>query len=148
MTAERDEELRVFLSEMRLVKDDFRDRRTAEGRRLDHAGFEDVVKVLDKAEATSERYIEGTFFLRARVEGNDIGYGSICAAPARLHAALGAQRRPGPLRRPAPAGRGRGDAHLLHRRRARTLPVNGTYSEIQKKIYDAVYEAQEAGIAA
>ncbi|KPC81428.1 hypothetical protein ADL35_18670, partial [Streptomyces sp. NRRL WC-3753] len=42
--------------------------------------FEDVVRVLDKAEATSERYIEGTFFLRARVEGNDIGYGSICAA--------------------------------------------------------------------
>ena len=38
------------------------------------------MKVLDKAEATSERYIEGTFFLRARVEGNDIGYGSICAA--------------------------------------------------------------------
>ena len=38
------------------------------------------MKVLDKAEATSERYIEGTFFLRARVEGNDVGYGSICAA--------------------------------------------------------------------
>ena len=27
-----------------------------------------------------ERWIEGTFFRRARVEGNDIGYGSICAA--------------------------------------------------------------------
>jgi len=30
----------------------------------------------------------------------------------------------------------------------RTLPVNGRFSELQKKIYDAVYEAQEAGIAA
>ncbi len=76
------------------------------------------MKVLDKAEATSERYIEGTFFLRARVEGNDVGYGSICAAgPHAMHAALGAQRRPRPLRRPAAAGRGRGDAHPLHRRR-------------------------------
>ncbi|WP_037865160.1 M24 family metallopeptidase, partial [Streptomyces sp. NRRL S-237] len=30
----------------------------------------------------------------------------------------------------------------------RTLPVNGTYTDIQRKIYDAVYESQEAGIAA
>lgn len=30
----------------------------------------------------------------------------------------------------------------------RTLPINGTYSPLQRKIYDAVYEAQEAGIAA
>src|SRR5690606_11192826 len=43
-------------------------------------GFEDVVKVLDRATATSERYIEGTFFLRARLEGNDVGYGTIAAA--------------------------------------------------------------------
>ena len=30
----------------------------------------------------------------------------------------------------------------------RTLPINGRFTEIQKQIYDAVYEAQEAGIAA
>lgn len=30
----------------------------------------------------------------------------------------------------------------------RTLPVNGRYTDLQRKIYDAVYEAQEAGIAA
>ncbi|NEE24854.1 M24 family metallopeptidase, partial [Streptomyces sp. SID7982] len=30
----------------------------------------------------------------------------------------------------------------------RTLPINGTFSPLQRKIYDAVYEAQEAGIAA
>jgi len=30
----------------------------------------------------------------------------------------------------------------------RTLPVNGHFSGVQKKIYDAVYDAQEAGIAA
>lgn len=30
----------------------------------------------------------------------------------------------------------------------RTLPINGRFTDIQRKIYDAVYEAQEAGIAA
>lgn len=80
VTAERDEELRVFLSEARLVKDAFEIAELEKACDATARGFEDVVKVLDKAEATSERYIEGTFFLRARIEGNDIGYGSICAA--------------------------------------------------------------------
>ena len=39
-----------------------------------------MVRELGQAVATSERWIEGTFWRRARVEGNDIGYGSICAA--------------------------------------------------------------------
>ncbi|MFL5995946.1 MAG: aminopeptidase P N-terminal domain-containing protein, partial [Streptomyces sp.] len=80
VTAERDEELRVFLSEARLVKDAFEIGELQKAVDSTVRGFEDVVKVLDKAEATSERYIEGTFFLRARVEGNDVGYGTIAAA--------------------------------------------------------------------
>lgn len=80
VTKERDEELRVYLSEARAVKDDFEIGELQKAVDSTVRGFEDVVKVLDKAEATSERYIEGTFFLRARVEGNDVGYGSICAA--------------------------------------------------------------------
>ena len=30
----------------------------------------------------------------------------------------------------------------------RTLPIDGRFTELQRRIYDAVYEAQEAGIAA
>jgi len=30
----------------------------------------------------------------------------------------------------------------------RTLPVSGRFTEAQRKVYDAVYAAQEAGIAA
>ncbi|MBB5936167.1 Xaa-Pro aminopeptidase [Streptomyces zagrosensis] len=30
----------------------------------------------------------------------------------------------------------------------RTLPVSGTFSPVQRRVYDAVHEAQEAGIAA
>ncbi|MFB7372544.1 aminopeptidase P family protein [Streptomyces sp. NPDC056222] len=149
VTAERDEELRVFLSEARLVKDAFEIAELQKACDSTARGFEDVVKVLDKAEATSERYIEGTFFLRARVEGNDVGYGSICAAGPHA-TTLHWVRNNGPVRS--------GDLLLLDAGVettelytadvTRTLPINGRYTELQRKIYDAVYEAQEAGIAA
>ncbi|MFM9592660.1 aminopeptidase P family protein [Streptomyces scabiei] len=149
VTAERDDELRVFLSEARLVKDAFEIGELQKAVDSTVRGFEDVVRVLDKAEATSERYIEGTFFLRARVEGNDVGYGSICAAGPHA-TTLHWVRNDGPVRS--------GDLLLLDAGVethtyytadvTRTLPVSGTFSEIQKKIYDAVYDAQEAGIAA
>ncbi|UNO43966.1 aminopeptidase P family protein [Streptomyces sp. MST-110588] len=149
VTAERDEELRVYLSEARLVKDDFEIGELQKAVDSTVRGFEDVVKVLDKAEATSERYIEGTFFLRARVEGNAVGYGSICAAGPHA-TTLHWVRNNGPVRP--------GDLLLLDAGVetttlytadvTRTLPIDGTYTDLQRKIYDAVYEAQEAGIAA
>jgi Xaa-Pro aminopeptidase len=149
VTAERDEELRVFLSEARLVKDAFEIGELQKAVDSTVRGFEDVVKVLDKAEATSERYIEGTFFLRARVEGNDVGYGTIAAAGPHA-CTLHWVRNDGPVRS--------GDLLLLDAGVethtyytadvTRTLPVNGRFSAVQKKIYDAVYDAQEAGIAA
>ncbi|MDF6019928.1 aminopeptidase P family protein [Streptomyces sp. JH34] len=149
VTAERDEELRVFLSEARLVKDAFEIAELQKACDATARGFEDVVKVLDRAEATSERYIEGTFFLRARVDGNDIGYGSICAAGPHA-TTLHWVRNDGAVRS--------GELLLLDAGVetdeyytadvTRTLPINGTFSPLQRKIYDAVYEAQEAGIAA
>ncbi|MET7529449.1 aminopeptidase P family protein [Streptomyces goshikiensis] len=149
VTAERDEELRVHLSEARVVKDAFEVAELQKAVDSTIRGFEDVVKVLDKAEATSERYIEGTFFLRARVEGNDVGYGSICAAgpnACTLHWVRNdGQVRPGDLLL-LDAGVETRDLYTADV--TRTLPINGTYSDIQRKVYDAVYEAQEAGIAA
>ncbi|WP_030988876.1 aminopeptidase P family protein [Streptomyces sp. NRRL S-1813] len=149
ITAERDEELRVYLSEARAVKDAFEIGELQKAVDSTVRGFEDVVKVLDKAEATSERYIEGTFFLRARVEGNDVGYGSICAAGPHA-TTLHWVRNNGAVRS--------GDLLLLDAGVetttlytadvTRTLPINGRYTDLQRKIYDAVYEAQEAGIAA
>ncbi|WP_329456800.1 aminopeptidase P family protein [Streptomyces sp. NBC_01497] len=149
VTAERDEELRGFLSEARAVKDDFEIGELQKAVDSTVRGFEDVVKVLDKAQATSERYIEGTFFLRARVEGNDIGYGSICAAGPHA-TTLHWGRNDGPVRA--------GDLLLLDAGVetlslytadvTRTLPIDGRYTDLQRKVYDAVYEAQEAGIAA
>ena len=146
---ERDEELRSFLSELRLVKDEFEIGELQKAVDSTVRGFEDVVKVLDRAEATSERYIEGTFFLRARVEGNDIGYGSICAAGPHA-TTLHWVRNDGPVRSGDLLLLDAGvETHTLYTADVtRTLPVNGRFTELQRTIYDAVYEAQEAGIAA
>jgi Xaa-Pro aminopeptidase len=149
VTAERDSELKTFLSELRLVKDEWEIAELEKACDSTARGFEDVVKVLDRAEATTERYIEGTFFLRARVEGNDIGYGSICAAGPHA-TTLHWVRNDGPVR----SGElllldaGVETADLYTADVTRTLPVSGTYTDLQRQIYDAVYEAQEAGIAA
>ncbi|MFG2652694.1 aminopeptidase P family protein [Streptomyces sp. NPDC048436] len=149
VTAERDEELRVFLSEARLVKDEFEVGELQKACDATARGFEDVVRVLDKAEATSERYIEGTFFLRARVDGNDIGYGSICAAGPHA-TTLHWVRNDGAVRSGELLLLDAGvETHTYYTADVtRTLPINGRFDELQRKIYDAVYEAQEAGIAA
>ncbi|MER5970745.1 aminopeptidase P family protein [Streptomyces sp. NPDC002055] len=149
LDADRDEELRIFLSELRLVKDEFEIGQLQAAVDSTVRGFEDVVKVLDKAEATSERYIEGTFFLRARVEGNDVGYGSICAAGPHA-TTLHWVRNDGPVRAGELLLLDAGvETHTLYTADVtRTLPVNGRFTEFQRRIYDAVYEAQEAGIAA
>ncbi|MHC3424741.1 aminopeptidase P family protein [Streptomyces sp. DT18] len=149
VTGERDEELRVFLSEARLVKDAFEIAELQKAVDATARGFEDIVKVLDKAQATSERYIEGTFFLRARVEGNDIGYGSICAAGPHA-TTLHWVRNDGPVRAGELLLLDAGvETHTLYTADVtRTLPIDGTFTALQRKIYDAVYEAQEAGIAA
>ncbi|SDM99182.1 Xaa-Pro aminopeptidase [Actinacidiphila guanduensis] len=148
-TAERDEELKVFLSELRLIKDEFEIGELQKACDSTARGFEDVVRVLDRAQATSERYIEGTFFLRARVEGNDVGYGSICASGPHA-TTLHWVRNDGPVNA--------GDLLLLDAGVetttlytadvTRTLPVDGTFTPLQRRIYDAVYDAQQAGIAA
>lgn len=149
VTAERDAELTGFLSELRLVKDAFEVDELQKAVDSTVRGFEDVVRSLDKAEATSERYIEGTFFLRARVEGNDVGYGSICAAGPHA-TTLHWMRNDGAVRSGELLLLDAGvETHTLYTADVtRTLPVNGRFDETQRRIYDAVYEAQEAGIAA
>jgi Xaa-Pro aminopeptidase len=149
LDADRDEELRIFLSELRLVKDAFEIGQLQAAVDSTVRGFEDVVKVLDKAVATSERYIEGTFFLRARVEGNDVGYGSICASGPHA-TTIHWVRNDGPVREGDLLLLDAGvETHTLYTADVtRTLPVNGRFTTVQRRIYDAVYDAQEAGIAA
>ncbi|MFE2040275.1 aminopeptidase P family protein [Streptomyces sp. NPDC059477] len=148
-TAERDDEFRVTLSEMRLVKDEFEIADLRFACEATALGFEDAVRALGTAAPTPERLIEGTFFTRARIEGNDVGYASICAAgphATTLHWVRNdGEARPGDL---LLLDAGVETRHLYTADVTRTLPVDGRFTPIQRKIYDAVYAAQEAGIAA
>ncbi|MEU7019243.1 aminopeptidase P family protein [Streptomyces sp. NPDC046203] len=146
---ERDDELEEALDDLRLVKDAWE---IGEMRRAVDStvrGFTDVVGELSRAVETSERWIEGTFFRRARLEGNDVGYGSICAAGE--HATImhwtdnDGPVRPGEL---LLLDAGVETRTLYTADVTRTLPVSGTFTPVQRKVYDAVYAAQEAGMAA
>ncbi|MGI8681194.1 MAG: aminopeptidase P family protein [Mycobacteriales bacterium] len=146
---ERDEELATALSELRLVKDDHEIAMLEEAIAATVRGFEDVVRELPRAVETSERWIEGTFNRRARVEGNDVGYGSICAGgphATTLHwVDNDGPVRPGEL---LLIDMGVESKSLYTADVTRTLPINGRWSPVQRRVYDAVLEAQRAGFAA
>ncbi|WP_149551496.1 aminopeptidase P family protein [Streptomyces marokkonensis] len=145
----QDDEFRVVLSEMRLVKDEFEIADLRFACEATALGFEDVVRVLGASAPTSERLIEGTFWTRARIEGNDVGYASICAAGSHattLHWVRNdGEARPGDL---LLLDAGVETRNLYTADVTRTLPVDGRFTPIQRKVYEAVYAAQEAGIAA
>ncbi|MGC4890536.1 M24B family metallopeptidase [Micromonospora sp. DT227] len=85
---------------------------------------------------------------RARIEGNDVGYASVCAAgphATTLHWVRNDGARPGDL---LLLDSGVETRNLYTADVTRTLPVDGRFSPVQRKVYDAVYAAQEAGIAA
>ena len=137
------------LSELRLVKDDFEIAMLEDAVAATVRGFEDVVRALPEAMEHGERVIEGVFNLRARVDGNDVGYGTVAASGT--HATiLHWVRNDGEVRS--------GDLLLLDAGVecrelytadvTRTLPVSGRFTAEQREIYELVLEAQRAGIAA
>ena len=73
----RDEDFARVLSEMRLVKDSWELEQLQEACDITTLGFADSVREWDNVLKYGERWIEGTFFRRARAMGNDIGYDSI-----------------------------------------------------------------------
>jgi Xaa-Pro aminopeptidase len=114
-------------------------------------GFADMVRVFPAATSVprGERVIEAAFYGRARLEGNENGYPSIVASGS--HACiLHWIRNDGDV---LP-----GDLILIdagvevesHYTAdiTRTFPVNGKFSEAQRRIYMIVYKAQQSGIAA
>lgn len=146
---EADKELTTFLSELRLVKDEHEIAQLQDAVDATVKGFEDVVRQLDRAKGTSERWIEGVFGLRARVEGNDVGYGSICAAGAHA-CTLHWTDNDGPVRDGdlALLDMGVENVELYTADVTRTLPISGRFTDRQRQVYDLVHAAQEAGIAA
>ena len=148
---ESDREFAIALSELRLIKDAFEIAQMREACRQTAIAFEAVVAAIPEAvrRGRGERWIEGIVGLHARHAGNAVGYDTIAAAGEHA-CTLHWIRNDGDLRE--------GELLLLDAGIeldslytadiTRTLPINGTFSPDQRMVYDAVFEAQQAGIAA
>ena len=143
----RNKQLAEFLSEMRLIKDKSEIQYLRAAIDSTHRAFEDVIARLKTAK--SEREVEGTFFLRARTEGNDVGYGTIAAAGAHA-CTLHWTHNDGELRKGDLLLLDAGvEGHALYTADiTRVLPIGGKFTREQREIYALVLEAQAAGIRA
>jgi Xaa-Pro aminopeptidase len=144
---ELDQELAAYLSELRLLKDPSEVRALQNAITATRRGFEEVIARLQVA--TSERELEGIFWTRARIDGNDVGYNSIVAAGSHA-CTLHWVKNDGAIRK--------GDLLLLDAGVegntlytadiTRTLPISGKFSREQRAVYAIVLEAQRAALRA
>ncbi|MDH6127055.1 aminopeptidase P family protein [Kitasatospora sp. GP82] len=149
-TVHEDSRLAAVLAELRLIKD----RWEVEQLQLsvDHTttGFEDVVRAIPTAlrHGRGERWLEGTFNLRARAEGNGTGYDTIVASGAHA-CVLHWIRNDGPLdpTKLLLLDAGVETDTLYTADVTRTLPLGGTFSPVQRAVYELVLAAQDAAIA-
>jgi Xaa-Pro aminopeptidase len=144
---ERDLGLSSALAEFRLIKEAWEVDRLQEAVDATIRGFVDVARVLPADRGVSERLLEGVFALRARHDGNGVGYGSIVGAgphAATLHWGRNDGRTsPGELLLMDMGVEGN---HLYTADVTRTVPVSGVFTPLQRQVYDIVYRAQQAGI--
>ena len=138
-----DQQLGTALAEMRLIKDAYEISELEAAIAATKRGFEDVLRALPRSK--TERYVEGVFNLRARVEGNDVGYSTIAAA-GRHACTLHWTRNDGELHAGelllVDAGV---EAQTLYTADiTRTIPIGGRFSPEQRDIYALVLEAQRA----
>ena len=150
-TFDPDSDLAVALSELRLIKDEFEISQLREACEQTARAFGAVVAELPEAlrRGRGERWVEGVFGLHARHVGNAVGYDTIAAAGDHA-CTLHWIRNDGDLHD--------GDLLLMDAGVeldtlytadvTRTLPINGRFSDDQRVVYEAVLEAQEAGMAA
>lgn len=142
-----DADLTEALSELRLTKDDWEIDELRRSVASTIAGFEDVVRALPRAvgHERGERVVEGAFFARARLEGNDLGYDTIAASGNNatiLHWIRNHDRiEPGEL---LLLDAGVEADSLYTADITRTIPVSGTYTPVQRKVYEAVLAAADA----
>jgi Xaa-Pro aminopeptidase len=145
----RDTDFARVISEMRLIKDDWEVGELQEA--CDHTalGFEDCVHDWDDVLRYGERWIEGTFFRRARAMGNDIGYDSIVGG-GKHATTLHWIENSGPITPGELVLLDMGvEGHNLYTADVtRTLPVDGRFTDLQRELYDLVHEAQQVAIEA
>ena len=142
-----DNALAAALSEMRLIKDELEIAELRAAIAATKRGFDDVVRALPTA--VTERVVEGVFNLRARVEGNDVGYSTIAASgpdACILHWVRNDRRMGTDELLLLDAGV---EAVSLYTADVtRTLPIGGAFTPAQRDIYTLVWEAQRAAFDA
>jgi Xaa-Pro aminopeptidase len=146
---ETDADLARVASELRLVKDEWEVAQLQEACDITTLGFEDCVREWDRVLEYGERWVEGTFFRRARAMGNDIGYDSIVGG-GKHATTLHWIENSGPI---TPGelvllDMGVENRSLYTADVTRTIPVDGRFTDLQRHLYDLVYAAQQAGIEA
>jgi len=143
--------LKQALDELRLIKDEWELDRLQSACDATARGFADVARelpaVVGRADLRGERWLEGTFWRRARLEGNEVGYTSIVGAGTHA-TTLHWWRNNGTV---APGtlllcDMGVETDELYTADVTRTLPVSGEWTPAQLRVYRAVQEAQQAGI--
>ncbi|MDZ8172154.1 aminopeptidase P family protein [Microbacterium xanthum] len=145
------DDLTRAVSELRLVKDAYEIAQMRLAVEVTGKGFDDIVANLDRAVAhpRGERVVEGVFHLRARSDGHWEGYDTIAASGP--HACyLHWTRNDGAV---APGDLILIDAgvevdSLYTADITRTLPVSGTFTPTQRRVYETVREAADAAFAA
>ncbi|MCK6081028.1 aminopeptidase P family protein [Microbacterium sp. EYE_5] len=151
LVVDEDDDLTRFVSELRLIKDPYEIAQMRLAVETTARGFDDIVGELPRIIETprGERAIEGVFHLRARTDGNGEGYDTIAASGP--HACyLHWTRNDGAV---LPGDLVLIDAgvevdSLYTADITRTLPVSGTFTPIQRTIYETVREAADAAFAA
>ena len=146
----KNSKLREAVSVLRFVKDDFEISEMRRAVQSTLAGFEDIAQNLERASASErgERVIETSFFARARLEGNDLGYDTIAASGPHACILHWTQNdgavRPGDL---VLIDAGVELDSLYTADITRTLPVSGRFTDVQRRVYEAVLRAADAAFA-
>ncbi|WP_242864526.1 aminopeptidase P family protein [Microbacterium testaceum] len=150
-TVDDDEELTRFVSELRLIKDEFELSEMALAVEVTARGFDDIVAELPRIieHPRGERVVEGVFHQRARADGNAVGYDTIAASGPHacyLHWTRNdGAVKPGDL---ILVDAGVEVDSLYTADITRTLPVSGRFTDVQRRVYEAVREAADAAFEA
>lgn len=145
-----DDALLEAASELRLCKDEWEVGQLQAAVDATKAGFDDLIRSIPRAQGhwRGERVLEGAFGAKAREEGNGLGYETIAAAGNHANTLhwIGndGQVKAGEL---VLVDAGVEVDSLYTADVTRTIPVDGHFTEPQRRVYQAVLDAADAVFA-